>query len=334
MPDTATNGAIGISEAAEAINALLAREDGEPEAVAEQQADAPEGAKAEANPETQPEAEQAEGEGEAEATAEEGEATDEQPEQPQKYTVKVGGQTLEVTLEEALKGYQREADYTRKSMALADERKRIEQEVQTLAQERAQYAQLIPALRQQLEQSAPPEPDESLRHTDPATFLLQQHDRATWLQRKAAAEAEMQRIGALQQQEMTKAQQRMLEASNAKLSELIPEWSDPVKGKALKENIRNFAKERLGFSDEELSQTYDYRAVVAIHEAWKGHELAKRMSAATPPRPAQRGPKAAAPGSASVSPGRAVEATRAKQRLAQTGRVDDAANYFLQSGLV
>lgn len=333
MSDTA-NGAIGIHEASDAINAILAREDGEPEAVAEQQADAPEGAKAEANPETQPEAEQsAEGEGEAEATAEEGEATEEQPEQPQKYTVKVGGQTLEVTLEEALKGYQREADYTRKSMALADERKRIEQEVQTLAQERAQYAQLIPALRQQLEQSAPPEPDESLRHTDPATFLLQQHDRATWLQRKAAAEAEMQRIGALQQQEMTKAQQRMLEASSAKLAEVIPDWSDPTKGKALKEDLRAYAKE-LGFSDEELSQTYDWRAVKALYDGMRGQQLAKRMSAATPPRPAQRGPKAAAPGSASVSPGRAVEATRAKQRLAQTGRVDDAANYFLQSGLV
>lgn len=332
MSDTAN--AIGIPEAADAISAILAREDGEPEAVAEQSAEAPEQeAEAEANPETQPEA-NAEGEGEAEETAEEGEATEEQPEQPAKYTVKVGGQTLEVTLEEALKGYQREADYTRKSMAVAEERKRIEAEVQALQQERAQYAQLIPALRQQLEQAAPAEPDERLRETDPVGYMLQKDAYNTWRERKAAADAELQRVGALQQHEMTKAQQRMLEQSNAKLSELIPEWSDPVKGKALKENIRNFAKERLGFSDEELSQTYDYRAVVAIHEAYKGHELAKRISAATPPRPAQKGPKAAAAGSASVTPGRAVEVTRAKQRLAQTGRVEDAASVFLNSGLV
>lgn len=333
MPDTATNGAIGISEAAEAINALLAREDGEPEAVAEQSAVASQEAKAEANPETQPEAEQAEGEGEAEATAEEGEATEEQAEQPAKYTVKVGGQTLEVTLDEALKGYQREADYTRKSMALADERKRIEQEVQTLTQERAQYAQLIPALRAQLEQAAPPEPDERLRDSNPIDYLLQKTAYDNWRERKAAADAEMQRVQAVQQQEMTKAQQRMLEQSAAKLAEVIPEWSDPAKGKALKDDLRAYAKE-LGFSDEELSQTYDWRAVKALYDGMRGQQLAKRMQAATPPRPAQKGPKAAPAGSASVTPGKAVELTRAKQRLAQTGRVDDAAAYFLNSGLV
>ena len=333
MPDTATNGAIGISEAAEAINALLAREDGEPEAVAEQSAEASQEAPAEPAQETSQEANKADGDGSEEATAEEGEATEEQPEQPAKYTVKVGGQTLEVTLDEALKGYQREADYTRKSMALADERKRIEQEVQTLAQERAQYAQLIPALRQQLEQAAPPEPDERLRDSNPIDYLLQKTAYDNWRERKAAADAEIQRIGALQQQEMTKAQQKMLESSSAKLAEVIPEWSDPVKGKALKDDLRSYAKE-LGFSDEELSQTYDWRAVKALYDGMRGQQLAKRMSAATPPRPAQKGPRAAAAGSASVTPGKAVEATRLKQRLAQTGRVDDAAAYFLNSGLV
>lgn len=333
MSDTAN--AIGISEAADSISALLAREDGEPEAAVKQPAEAPEqGAEAaESAPETAQEGEQPEGEGADEETAEEGEATEEQPEQPQKYTVKVGGQTLEVTLEEALKGYQREADYTRKSMAVAEERKRIEAEVQTLQQERAQYAQLIPALRQQLEAAAPKEPDESMRQTDPVGYLLQKTEYDNWRERRAAADAEMQRISALQQQEMTKAQQKMLEQSTAKLAEVIPEWSDPAKGKALKEDLRAYAKE-LGFSDEELSQTYDWRAVKALYDGMRGQQLAKRMSAATPPRPAQKGPKSAAPGSASATPGRAVEVTRAKQRLAKTGSVDDAASIFLNAGIV
>lgn len=332
MPDTAN--AIGISEAADSISALLAREDGEPEAVAQQSAEAPDqGAETEAAPETTQEASEAEGEGTAEETAEEGEAEEEQPEQPQKYTVKVGGQTMEVTLEEALKGYQREADYTRKSMDLAEKRKAIESEVQTLQQERAQYAQLIPALRQQLQSAAPPEPDERLRESNPIDYLLQKTAYDNWRERSAAAEAEMQRIGALQQQEMTKAQQRMLEESNAKLAEAIPDWSDPVKGKTLKDDLRAYAKS-IGFSDEELSQTYDHRAVKALYDGMRGQQLAKRMSAATPPRPAQKGPKSAAAGSASLTPGRAVEATRIKQRLAKTGSVDDAAAFFLNSGLV
>lgn len=42
----------------------------------------------------------------------------------QKFTVKVDGEELEVTLEEALAGYQRTADYTRKTQALSQERER------------------------------------------------------------------------------------------------------------------------------------------------------------------------------------------------------------------
>jgi hypothetical protein len=42
------------------------------------------------------------------------------------YEVKVDGETVAVTLEEALAGYQRQADYTRKAQALAAEREEIE----------------------------------------------------------------------------------------------------------------------------------------------------------------------------------------------------------------
>lgn len=46
---------------------------------------------------------------------------------PQTFKVTVGGEEVEVTLEEMQKGYMRQADYTRKTMSLAEERKRIEQ---------------------------------------------------------------------------------------------------------------------------------------------------------------------------------------------------------------
>src|SRR5690606_29798652 len=42
----------------------------------------------------------------------------------QTFTVKVDGEEIEVTLEEALAGYQRQADYTRKTQALSQERER------------------------------------------------------------------------------------------------------------------------------------------------------------------------------------------------------------------
>lgn len=49
-----------------------------------------------------------------------------QPEQPQTFTVKVNGVDQQVTLDELRNGYMMHADYTRKSQALADERRRLE----------------------------------------------------------------------------------------------------------------------------------------------------------------------------------------------------------------
>lgn len=53
--------------------------------------------------------------------------TEEAPETGETYKVTVDGETVEVTLKEALAGYQRQADYTRKAQALAAEREAIEQ---------------------------------------------------------------------------------------------------------------------------------------------------------------------------------------------------------------
>lgn len=52
------------------------------------------------------------------------------PEAGEKYQVKVDGEVIEVTLKEALAGYQRQADYTRKAQALAAEKQELEQVVE------------------------------------------------------------------------------------------------------------------------------------------------------------------------------------------------------------
>lgn len=47
--------------------------------------------------------------------------------EPQKYKAKVNGQDVDVTIEEALAGYQRQSDYTSKTQELAVERQRLAQ---------------------------------------------------------------------------------------------------------------------------------------------------------------------------------------------------------------
>ena len=55
-------------------------------------------------------------------------------------TVKIDGKEVEVKLSELKNGYQRQADYTRKTMELSEQRKAVEIETQKARYERQQYA--------------------------------------------------------------------------------------------------------------------------------------------------------------------------------------------------
>lgn len=80
--------------------------------------------------------------------SEEGQPTEPEPEnkapEPQMYTVKVDGQEMQVPLEELLNGYQRQADYSRKTQALADERRQLQQQYAQYQQPPAQPVQQEP----------------------------------------------------------------------------------------------------------------------------------------------------------------------------------------------
>ncbi len=316
MSDTA-NQAIDIGEAASAFEGILAREDGEQELENGQTEEAPAKA-AESPPET---TEEPEGEPEAEATPE-GEAEQEPTQQPQRYTVKVDGETQEVTLEEALKGYQREASYTRKSMELAEARKAFQAHEQAVSQERTQYSQLLTALHAQLKGEA--EPDwEKLKNEDQFQYVVQREEWRAKQEKQAAIQSELQRVGTLKQQEQQQSLQTQLAEGKQKLLDAIPAWKDSKKFETGKAEIRDYARS-IGFTDEEIASTYDPRAVLALYKAAQFDKLAAGKL-----QPVQnRGPRTMAPGSTAQTPGRPAELTRAKQRLAQTGSVQDAADIF------
>jgi hypothetical protein len=66
-----------------------------------------------------------------------------------RYKVKAAGEEIEVDEEELIKGYQQGADYTKKSQALAEQRKAFEAErghLEYVKQERQAYAQKLQAL--------------------------------------------------------------------------------------------------------------------------------------------------------------------------------------------
>ena len=239
--------------------------------------------------------------------------------------VELDGKEVEVPLEEARKGYLRTADYTRKTQVLAEERRAISAEREQVSRERAQYAQLLPALAAQLQQAMPQPPDETLLHTDPAEYVRQEAYYRKQAERLAAAQFEHSRIQAAQAQEQQGSLQQRVVEERGKLLDAIPEWKDEGKRKDGLGKVLDYGKKQ-GFTDEELNQAYDHRAVVAMYKAMKYDEL---MGGANKPKPVvNQGPKAAPVGSSNATPRKASEATKAKQRLAQTGSVNDAASIF------
>ena len=310
-------------DARSAFASLLAVEDGEPaagEALTEEETSSTEADTSE--PEDNTEAEQ---DAEEESESEEDADAEEEPQTPQTYKVKVDGEEVEVTIEELQNGYSRTKDYTRKTQALAEQRKSVEAEQEQARQERAYYAQMLQVLQQQLAQTNT-EPDwDSLYQENPTEWVRQ---RELWRDRQdkaRAVEAEQARLAAMQEQENGKARQAKLAEEAQKLIEAIPDWKDAKRAGEERTKLVETAR-KVGFTDEELGSIVDHRALVVLRKAALYDELMGKKSQIKPV-PA-KGPKLATPGSATTKPSKKTEAQVARERLAKTGSMKDAAAAF------
>jgi hypothetical protein len=264
---------------------------------------------------------------ESEDDSDEEEESDEDDGREPIYTVKVDGQEVDVPLSELVKGYSRTADYTRKTQEIAAIRKQAEAVAQESIAARDQYAQRLVQLDQLLQQQAPQEPNwELLRATDPIEFAAQWADHQRRQQVMQQVNGERQAILAQQQQEHALQMQQRLEHGRQWLTEAIPEWRSPETAKAERAALKAYGKQ-FGYSEEELAQVADPRAVVLLRKAMMYDRMQEKRGQIKPAK------KAAAP---VMKPGpatqpstkKAGEVTRAKQRLAKTGKLSDAAAVF------
>jgi len=314
--------AINVADAATAISAMMAPEQGQAEVDEAQPAEvSDEDTEAAASEDDDSGVEDAPGEETSEEQSEESEESEEQ-EQPQTFTVKVDGKEVDVTLDELQKGYSRTQDYTRKTQQIAEVRKQVEQETQAVRAERQQYAQLLGALQAQLQVSEPQVDLERLYNEDPIEWVRQKEVLRERQEKAYAIQAEQQRLSYVSQQEQQRAMEEHLESQKDALLAALPEWKDPKKAKAEKALVLESAKS-VGFSDEDLKSVYDHRLVLLLRKAAMYDQMVSKRQGIKPV--VNNGPRPAKPGAAGrVST--TTESTRAKQRLAKTGRVDDAAS--------
>jgi len=303
------SGELTVEGAANAFLSMMDREDGSDKE----------------QPESASEANESDAESDDESEVEQDDDGEEQ-EQPT-YLVKAAGEEREVTLDELIKSYQLGTDYTKKSQAVAEERKVVEAErqaVQEAKQMRDTYAQRLEMIEQMLQ----PQQEENLdylKETDPIGYSVKVAEMVQREKQLAAVQAERYRINQQQEQDRQAQMQSVVAEEMQKLSAAIPEFTDPAKGEAIRNDIRAFGKQ-LGFSDNELAAVYDSRAVLTLYKAMQYDKLVASKPAIT--KKVNEAPKAIKSGVSKPRDSNAEEIKKLKARAKATGSVRDAASVF------
>lgn len=307
MSDSSTAQATGatVADAAERIEGLLGPADSETDET--QDVEASDATEDEPERSDEPEdGEQSEAEEDAEAPEE----------QPELYTVKVAGEEVQVTLDEALRSYSREQDYTRKTQAHAEKSKA---EMAVIAAARDEYLGKLQTVEKIIEANQP-RVDQSLRYSNPAEWSAQMLQHQQWAEQRRAVSAETDRLNAERSKEDARERETLASREAEALLTALPEWKDPAIAKAETAALREYGQS-IGFSEAELDDVLDHRAVRVLRDAMAYRDLKAKSGQV---RSAVEAKKVAKPGATSAPPSKTQDLQRAKQRLRQSGSVDDA----------
>ena len=249
---------------------------------------------------------------------------------PELYTVKVDGEEYEVELNELLNGYSRQQAYTKRSQELAEQRKAFEQEAAQTKAMRDAYAQQLELLQGQLQQTTLQEPDwKSLagQYSAEDLFLM----KAEFDQQKenlAKVEMERQRIAQEQAKEQQAQMQEHLAKQRTEMLERIPSWQNEEVRNEERLEVIKYAQRRIGFSEEEIANASDARAIELLYKAWQWDKLkAKTPDAKKKARKAPKMAKAGQPkGKKEVA---SRQRRQALNKLDKLKNVDAAVEYLM-----
>lgn len=248
---------------------------------------------------------------EGEADAEEESDGDDDGDKPEQL-VEIDGEQL--TLEEVKLGYLRQSDYTRKTQAVAEQRKAAEEERQYFASSLNSILTAVGADIQRFEgvdweRAAAENPDQ-------------------YRQAKAAYEQSRQLFDGIRQQtedfvQRTKQAQESALKAQAKESVAILKTAIPGWNNELYAQIGEYAQKELGFEPGEFNNIADHRAIRSIWKAMqydRGRKVATEKTVKVAPTRTLSDKKAA---EAKIVHNR-KQNQKQRERLRSTGKIDDA----------
>jgi len=216
---------------------------------------------------------------------------------------------------------EQQADYTRKTQQVAEQRKYYESSVAELQQKLQAYDHILSQFT--TPKLAPPDP--KMRDTDPVAY---EEQLASYLHQK-----HLQEVAAAEQQKVREEHEKLQRAQLAEfykreaeeLNRIAPELSAPDdKGKALRKAVWDYAI-KVGYTPEQLSMA-TARDMVTLWKAQRYDAMQEARKNIKPVPPAA--PKAARPGPAKAI-GRPSNVTRAVQQLIENPSRDALAAAYL-----
>ncbi len=251
------------------------------------------------------------------------------------HTVHVDGEEIEVTYEELVSGYQREADYRKKTQELAREKREVlaeKEAIKDMPEKRKQYEEgaakftdkamfVLAALEKRF---MPQPPSQELLASNPTEYLKQKEAHTEALQFSAAVYNELRGLEAKRKEEHKGA----VAKGRQELYKVLPEMADTAARQRLTDYIRG-----LGYTDAQMAEEADHRLFLLAEKARRWDALQERKRDLKPKTPVSKVVK-----STTAPP--AKKAVEEKQRRdAKTihkkqGTVDTAAAALAKAGVI
>ena len=183
------------------------------------------------------------------------------------HQVIINGEKIDVDLDELKAGYQKDADYRRKTEEIAIEKRELKSEEDRL---KNQYStkmddlnSLVVTLNAEINNDMNSKELDALWDEDPTEA--------------ARVDRKIQK----RKQTIQQAQQKLRDHQNSQFQEILreeqkklhlkhPELADPIKGTSVKSNIMNYLSSK-GFSNEDVARIYDSRYFDVIMDGMKAN---------------------------------------------------------------
>lgn len=228
----------------------------------------------------------------------------------------------EVTVGELKKLADEAKEFKRRESEFTAEKQQIQAAAAQNAQQQQLFANTISQAIVALQHAIPPEPDPSLRDTDPIDYFLKKDQRDSKLAELNRLEAARNHAAHQARAEQAQHFQARLKTEQAQLYERAPDLVDEGKRREFYSDMISTGK-NYGFSEEEMNNVHDHRVMMLVKDA-----IAYRKLQAAKPRAMEKAKSARTPVSTPAARASSNEriATKHKNlfdRARKTRSVDD-----------